>query len=110
MPAPCLVRRLFDQHGTNSPSPLVRFDEQAIELEMSGFVQDRGKADRATAHLGDEYLASFNLLDWQVDRIGMGFEVRAITFVGERGTPLQRLQGLALVGPRQPDRQRLTAL
>jgi len=40
----------------------------------------------------------------------MGFEVRPVILIGERGSPLQRFERLSLVQSGQPDDQRLSAL
>jgi len=108
--SPSLVGDLGDQRRADAPPPRIRFDEQAIELEMTVRLQDCGEAKHATGCLGHINLPPSNLLGRPVDCIGMGLEVRPIILVSQRGPPLQRFKRVTLVGPRETYGRRVNAL
>jgi hypothetical protein len=78
-----------DQRSADPLLPQLGLDEQTVEFGMPCLGQHYCAADNAIAEFGDQHLTLFNLLGGKVDRVGMGHKVRAVRFVGQRGSPLQ---------------------
>ena len=83
----------------DTAAPQLGFDEQAVELA----VDEHGEARQAPGLLGDEYVVLLQLFGWQIDRVRMGFEVRAVGLVRQRSSALQLLKGIALFRQCAPD-------
>ena len=92
--------------GAHAAPPEVRFDEQAVELAAD----HGGKAGHLAIQLGHDHLTVGDLRGRQMDRVGMGFEMRAVDGVGERGAPLKLFQSMALIRLGKTDDERLSAL
>ena len=100
----CDVGTVFDQQSPNASFPKTRIDEQRIELGIPVRPwQDCGEADDHAVPLRHEYVAVRDLLDRQRDRVRVCEQGVAIARIGERGAPLQRLQGRTLSMARRTD-------
>lgn len=85
--------RPLDKRPSDSPAPKCRFDKQPVEL---------------TAHLGhescdtpikfgNEYLTARDMFGRQVNGIGIGFQMRPVSWVGQRRAALQFFQRFPLL-------------
>ena len=83
--------RRLDQPPADTLSPVIRFDEQAIELGVAAVIarENDGEADNV---LGQFRHQDPPVLDWQkgwINGVGLSQQRLAIALPGQGGAPLQ---------------------
>ena len=81
---------LLDQRAADAVPPVRRLDEQAVELRVAIVTtQHDREAEQLTDALRDDGATVGDLLERQLDRIGMGEQRLAILFPNQGSAPLQ---------------------
>ena len=84
---------MLDQGPANTLAPRGRLDEERIQFRISILSRkDGSKACDGSICLGDEYSSGLNLLERQLDRIGIRQQRFSISGVVERSAPLKRFK------------------
>ena len=86
------MRRRLDERRADSPAPKFRLDEQPIEFGFAFSARNDRKTGDAPAIFGDQDLPALYLLGGKGNGVGIGLELLAILFEGQRSPPLQLLE------------------
>lgn len=100
------MRRRIDERSPDAATPKVRFDEQAIELAANHC----RKARDLSAKLGHGDLTVGDLRGRQVDGLGIGQELCTIVGQLKRCPALQIFECLLLLGPGEPESEKVSVI